>query len=78
MIQGAAAGVRFDPACAADGATLLAMVRAFHAEDGHPLEASSEAAVLRVAAGEELARAWIVRRASEAVGYLTLTLGYSV
>ena len=70
--------VRFDPACAADGATLLAMARTFHAEDGHPLKATSEAAVLQIAAGEELARAWIVRRASEAVGYLILTLGYSV
>ena len=78
MTESAAAGVRFDPACAVDRATLLAMVRAFHAEDGHPLEASSEGAVLRVAAGEELARAWIVRRAGEAVGYLILTLGYSV
>lgn len=57
---------------------MLAMVRAFHAEDGHPLEASSEEAVLRVAAGEELARAWIVRSANNAVGYLILTLGYSV
>ena|SRR3712207_5536615 len=78
MTESATAGVRFDPACAADGAALLAMARAFHAEDGHPLEASSEAAVLRVAAGEELARAWIVRRATEAVGYLILTLGYSI
>jgi ribosomal protein S18 acetylase RimI-like enzyme len=77
--------VRFDPTCAADAATLLAMARAFHAEDGHPLATSSETAVLRVAAGEEaLARAWIVRHTpgtgagTEAVGYLILTLGYSV
>ncbi|MBV8614769.1 MAG: GNAT family N-acetyltransferase [Acetobacteraceae bacterium] len=70
--------VRFDPICAADGTVLLEMARAFHAEDGHPLEASSEAAVLQVAAGETLTRAWIVRRATEAVGYLILTLGYSV
>lgn len=75
---GAAVNVRFVSAYAADGAALLAMVRAFHAEDGHPLDASSEEAVLRIAAGEELARAWIVRRAAEAVGYLILTLGYSV
>jgi ribosomal protein S18 acetylase RimI-like enzyme len=78
--EGAAARLRFDPARAADGPALLAMARAFHAEDGHPLDASCEAAVLRVAAGEEpMARAWVVRPASgEAVGYLILTLGYSV
>ena len=78
MTNGASAGVRFDPADPADAAALLAMVREFHAEDGHPLEASSEEAVLRLAAGEELARAWIVRRGDEAAGYLILTLGYSV
>ena len=76
--EDAAAEVRFDPACAADGAALLAMVRAFHVEDGHPLDASCEAAVLQVAAGEALARAWILRRGAEPVGYLILTLGYSV
>jgi ribosomal protein S18 acetylase RimI-like enzyme len=73
--------VRFDPASPSDGPALLAMARAFHAEDGHPLTASGEAAVLRVASGEEpLARAWVVRRAgtAEPLGYLILTLGYSV
>lgn len=70
--------LRFHPACAADAAELLAMVRDFHAEDGHPLDAANEAAVVRVAEGEELARAWIVRQASRATGYLIITLGYSV
>ena len=79
MAEGGAEDVRFDPASASDGAALPALARAFHAEDGHPLGASGEAALLRVAAGEEpLARAWIVHRAGEAVGYLVLTLGYSV
>jgi ribosomal protein S18 acetylase RimI-like enzyme len=78
MTKGATVDVQFVPTCAADGATLLALARAFHAEDGHPLKTSGEEAILRVAAGEELARAWIVRRAAEPVGYLLLTLGYSV
>ncbi|MXP64633.1 GNAT family N-acetyltransferase [Roseomonas sp. M0104] len=72
------AELRIDLAGAADGAVLLALARAFHAEDGHPLDAAGEAAVLAVAAGEPLARAWILRRGGEALGYLILTLGYSV
>lgn len=70
--------VRFDPVRATDATALLAMARTFHAEDGHPLEASGEAAVRRIAEGEEMARAWILRLGQEAVGYLVLTLGYSV
>ncbi len=71
--------VQSDPASAADAPALLDMARAFHAEGGHPLAASGEAAVLRAAAGEEpLARIWIVRHAGEASGYLILTLGYSI
>jgi ribosomal protein S18 acetylase RimI-like enzyme len=77
-----AAAVRFDPASPADGPALLALARAFHAADGHPLTPAGEAALLRVASGEEpLARAWVVRRAGgieEPLGYLILTLGYSV
>jgi ribosomal protein S18 acetylase RimI-like enzyme len=81
MAGGAAEDVRFDAASPSDGPALLAMARAFHAEDGHPLTTAGEAAVLRVASGEEpLARAWVVRRAgaTEPLGYLVLTLGYSV
>lgn len=70
--------VRFDPAKPADGPALLAMVRDFHREDGHPLTSVGEAAVLRIAEGEPLARAWIVRDRGEAAGYLILTIGYSV
>ncbi|MFC7478588.1 GNAT family N-acetyltransferase [Dankookia sp. GCM10030260] len=73
--------VRFEPVSPSDGPALLAMARAFHAEDGHPLTDPGETAVLRVASGEEpLARAWVVRRISapEPLGYLILTLGYSV
>ena len=69
--------VRFDPVRATDAAALLAMARAFHAEDGHPLNEASEAAILHVARGEAMAPAWILRSGGEAVGYLVLTLGYS-
>ena len=67
--------VSFDPICAEDGPALLAMARAFHAEDGHPLAPECEDAVLQVAVGEPMARAWIVRQGTRAVGYLILTLG---
>lgn len=76
--EGMAEALRFEPVAAADGPALLAMARSFHAEDGHPLDAGGAAAVLRLAAGEPLARAWILRRGAEAVGYLVLTLGYSI
>lgn len=75
---GLADGIRFEPARATDGTALLAMARAFHAEEDHPLSAAGEAAVVRIAEGEDLARAWIVRQGAEAKGYLILTLGYSV
>lgn len=73
-----AAVLRFDPVGPADGEALLAMARAFHAEDGHRLDAAGEAAVRRIATGEALARAWILRRDGEACGYLVLTLSYSI
>jgi ribosomal protein S18 acetylase RimI-like enzyme len=81
MNQGTTEDVRFDPVAPSDGPALLAMARTFHAEDGHPLTRAGEAALLRVASGEEpLARAWVVRGAGavEPLGYLVLTLGYSV
>ncbi len=71
--------LRFDPVRAADGPELLALARAFHDEGGQSLDAAGEAAVLPIAAGEVLARGWILRRAgATAVGYLVLTIGYSI
>lgn len=78
MPEEAFADVRFEAARPVDAPALLAMVRAFHAEDGHPLDPRNEAAVVRVAEGEALARAWIVRRGEAVAGYVILTLGYSV
>ncbi|MFI5021466.1 MAG: GNAT family N-acetyltransferase [Alphaproteobacteria bacterium] len=68
----------FDLAREADVDALLGMARAFHVEDGHPLDTRGEAAVVRVAKGEPLARAWIARIGREAVGYVVVTLGYSI
>jgi ribosomal protein S18 acetylase RimI-like enzyme len=67
-----------DPVRAADADALLRLARAFHAEDGHPLDAGGEAAILEIVGGEKLARAWLVRRDGEPVGYVVITLGYSI
>ena len=69
---------RFEPVGEADADVLLSMVRAFHAEEGRSLDAESAAAVVGIARGEPLARGWIVRSAGRAVGYVLITLGYSI
>ena len=68
----------FEPAREADGGALLALARAFHLEDGHPLDAAGERAVLALAAGEPMARAWLLRQDGEAIGYVALTFGWSI
>jgi ribosomal protein S18 acetylase RimI-like enzyme len=70
--------IEFEPAGEADGEVLVRLARAFHVEDGHPLDNSGEAALLQIARGEPFARSWIVREDGQPIGYLILTLGYSV
>lgn len=70
--------IHFDPVGPADADTLLRFAQDFHREDGHPLDAAGELAVVQITAGEPFARAWIVRQAHEAIGYVVLTLGYSI
>jgi ribosomal protein S18 acetylase RimI-like enzyme len=70
--------LQFDQAGAADADTLLLLAQVFHQEDGHPLDAAGEMAIVQIAAGEPFARAWVVRRTGEAIGYVIITLGYSV
>lgn len=68
----------FRPVAAADADILLAMVEAFHGADGRVLDARSRAAVRALCAGESLARAWLVARSEETVGYLVLTRGWGI
>ena len=70
--------LKFEPATAADLDALLALARAFHVEDGHALSDAGASALAAVAAGEPLARCWLVRRADRAVGYVVLSLGFSI
>jgi hypothetical protein len=57
---------------------LAPMARAFHFEDGHPLTPDGEAAVEQIARGAPLVRAWIILEAAQMIGYVVLTLGYSI
>ena len=62
-----------------DRGTLEAMVRAYCAEDGLAFDAQRQGAALTAAAdGDALCLAWLVRRAEETVGYVVLTLGFSL
>jgi ribosomal protein S18 acetylase RimI-like enzyme len=70
--------VTFDPVSAGDAEILLCLARTFHSEDGHPLDKSGEKALLQIIAGEPLARAWLLRRNGAALGYVIITIGYSV
>ena len=73
-----ASDLQYDLALESEAEVLVDLARAFHAEDGHPLSLEGESALRRIASGEPLARCWIMRRAGQAIGYLVVTLGYSI
>ena len=73
-----ASDIRCDPALASEAELLIDLAQAFHDEDGHSLTSDGEAALRHIVAGEPMARCWLIRRANLVVGYLVLTLGYSV
>src|SRR5258708_32485749 len=70
--------IAFELAGEADGEVLVRLARAFHLEDGHPLDNPGEAALLQITRGEPFAQSWIVREDGRPIGYLILTLGCSV
>ncbi len=70
--------VHFDPVSEGDMEALVAMVRANHAGDAHPHSPYFESAIAQIVKGEPLARAWMVRSADAIVGYVVLTMGYSI
>ena len=61
-----------------DAAVLVMLARAFLGEEGRTLDAAGKAALVAIAEGEPMARAWLVRNGERAVGYLITTLGFSV
>lgn len=63
---------------AAEERALLALARAFHEEDGHPLTERGAAAIGLIAQGHSLGRAWLIRTEGEIVGYAVLGLGFGI
>jgi GNAT superfamily N-acetyltransferase len=55
------------------------MVRAYYLEDGHSFhEQRQPRALAALADGEPLGRGWLIALAGHPIGYLVLTLGFSV
>jgi ribosomal protein S18 acetylase RimI-like enzyme len=61
-----------------DAAMLPTLARAFHGKARRTLDAVGAPALVAIAQGEPLARAWLVRDSDRPAGYLIITLGYSV
>jgi ribosomal protein S18 acetylase RimI-like enzyme len=62
-----------------DRGALEAMVRAYYAEDGLPFdELRQGAAITALLDGDPLGLAWLVRHGAATVGYVVLTLGFSL
>jgi ribosomal protein S18 acetylase RimI-like enzyme len=62
-----------------DRAALEPMVRAYYAEDGLAFDEQRQGAALTaVLDGDPLCLAWLVRIADATVGYVVLTLGFSL
>ena len=62
----------------ADLPRLLALAQAFHAEDGHALDARGEAAMAALLADTDKGRLWLIVAAGEPVGYAALCFGFSI
>ena len=72
------AGIELVAVGPAQEGALLALARAFHAEDGHPLSERGEAAVGLIARGHPLGRAWLVHEDGQLIGYACLGLGFGI
>lgn len=63
----------------ADVGAVVALMAAFYEEDGMPFAAdAARSAVTRLVADESLGRVWIAEIDGAVVGYVALTLGYSL
>lgn len=74
--------IDFEPVREGAAEALIALFRACHDEDGQVLSVRFEAAVREIAQAqaqaEPLARAWFIRHGGKSVGYVVVTVGYSV
>jgi ribosomal protein S18 acetylase RimI-like enzyme len=70
--------IQCDLARASEADLLVDLAQAFHDEDGHPLSPEGAVALRQVVSGEPMARCWLIRHAGQVIGYVVLTLGFSV
>jgi diamine N-acetyltransferase len=66
------------PVTGPDLPLLEQLVRAYYLEDGHTFRDRQPAALAALVTGEPLARAWLIRVGPRPVGYVVLTLTFSV
>jgi ribosomal protein S18 acetylase RimI-like enzyme len=70
---------RFRRATPGDADGVLALMREYYAEDGYPfVGASARDAVRRLTRDASLGRLWVASRGGRIVGYLAVTLGFSL
>lgn len=63
----------------ADTETLIDMMRDYYGYDHIPFdEPSARAALARLTDDESLGRIWLIEQEGQAIGYLAITLGYSL
>lgn len=69
----------FDPAGGSDAPVLLELMEVFYAEEGYPFDRErARQALLPLLEDECKGRVWILREDGEVVGYVVLTLGWSL
>ena len=70
---------RFRSATEPDVEAIVEMMRRYYGEDGYPfVDAESRAAVGALLRDERLGRLWVAQAGGRVVGYLAVTLGYSL
>jgi len=70
---------RFRPAVEQDVDAITAMMRKYYAEDGYPFaDAEARQAVTDLVRDDNLGRLWAILDQTRIVGYLAVTLGFSL
>ncbi len=70
---------QFRPASDRDVDAIIEMMRGYYAEDDYPFsEADARRSVIGLLGDESLGRLWSIKNRDRVVGYLAVTLGYSL
>ncbi len=71
--------VSFQTAIAADTDVLLTMMAAYYGAEGYPFDAqAARAALTEILGDDRLGRVWLIVVGAHPVGYLVVTLGFSL